>query len=51
MFILEHYLLTLLPLLLLAVLGWAVSLRTNNVTMVDTMWAMFFLVATGLSFF
>lgn len=51
MFILEHYLLTLLPLLLLAVLGWAVSLRTNNVTMVDTMWAIFFLVATGLSFF
>lgn len=51
MFIVEHYLLTLLPLLVLAVLGWLISLRTNNVTMVDTMWAMFFLVATGLSFF
>lgn len=46
----EHYLLTLIPLIFLAILAWAASLRSNNVTIVDTMWAMFFLVATGLSF-
>lgn len=51
MFILEHYLLTLLPLLVLAFLGWLFSLKSNNVTVVDTLWGMFFLTATVFSFF
>lgn len=50
MFIFEHYLLTLLPLLLLGFLGWLYSLKCNNVTIVDTLWGMFFLTSTVLSF-
>lgn len=50
MFILEHYSLTLLPLMLLAFLGWLYSLKCDNVTIVDTLWGMFFLTATLFSF-
>ncbi len=50
MFIAEHYLITLIPLLVLAFLGWLFSLKSNNVTIVDTLWAMFFLTATLFSF-
>ena len=50
MFISEHYLLTLLPLLILALSGWLLSLKSNNVTIVDTLWGMFFLTAIVFSF-
>ena len=50
MFIAEHYLITLLPLLFLALFGWLLSLRSNKVTVVDTLWGMFFLTATLCSF-
>ena len=51
MLIFAHYLLLLVPLLLLGWLGWLLSLRSNNVTVVDSLWGMFFLVATVLGFY
>ena len=45
-----YYLITLLPMLALALLGWSLSLRHNNVTIVDSLWAMFFLIATVTTF-
>jgi steroid 5-alpha reductase family enzyme len=32
-------------------LGWTLSLRNNNVTVVDSLWGMFFLIVTVLSFY
>ena len=46
----SHYLITLFPMLVLALLGWLLSLKDNNVTIVDSLWAMFFLIATALTF-
>ena len=46
----SHYLITLFPMLVLALLGWLLSLKDNNVTIVDSLWAMFFLIATAFSF-
>ena len=50
MFIASHYLLTLLPLLVLAITGWLISLKSNNVTIVDTVLGMFFLTSTVFGF-
>jgi steroid 5-alpha reductase family enzyme len=50
LFITEHYLLTLLPMVILALLGWLLSVKSNNVTIVDTFWGMFFLTASLFSF-
>ncbi len=47
MFITAHFLISLVPLLMLAVLGWSLSLKDNNVTVVDSLWAMFFFLATA----
>ncbi len=41
---------TLLPMLVLACIGWSLSLKSNNVTVVDSLWAMFFLMATAMTF-
>jgi len=45
-----HYFMTLLPMILLALVGWSLSLKDNNVTVVDSLWAMFFLIATAVTF-
>ena len=41
MFNVAHYLLTLIPLSMMAILAWTLSLKDNNVTLVDTLWALF----------
>ncbi len=46
MFIASYYFITLLPLLGLAVIGWLISLKNDNVTIVDSLWAIFFLFAS-----
>lgn len=46
----QIYFITLLPILLIACLGWSLSLKNNNVTVVDSLWAMFFLIATAITF-
>ncbi|MBZ4201263.1 MAG: DUF1295 domain-containing protein [Methylotenera sp.] len=51
MFNFAHYLITLVPLCMMAILAWALSLKNNNVTLVDSVWAMFFLFSTLFSFF
>ncbi|MEY3798479.1 MAG: hypothetical protein RLZZ572_660, partial [Pseudomonadota bacterium] len=43
MFKFAHYLLTLIPLSMMAILAWTLSLKHKNVTLVDTLWALFFL--------
>jgi steroid 5-alpha reductase family enzyme len=45
-----HYFITLLPMIFLAIFGWSLSLKDNNVTVVDSLWAMFFLIATAMTF-
>jgi steroid 5-alpha reductase family enzyme len=45
-----HYLLTLIPMSIMAILAWTLSLKHNNVTLVDTLWALFFLFSTLFSF-
>lgn len=47
MFISAHFLMSFLPLLILALLGWILSLKNSNVTVVDSLWALFFLLATA----
>ena len=51
MFIFSHHLIILLPLIILAIFGWLLSLKDNNVTVVDSLWAMFFLIATVTNYF
>jgi steroid 5-alpha reductase family enzyme len=46
----QIYFMTLLPMLVLACIGWLLSLKNNNVTVVDSLWAMFFLMATAMTF-
>ena len=46
----QIYFITLLPMIILACLGWSLSLKNNNVTVVDSLWAMFFFVATVITF-
>ena len=46
----QTYFMTLLPMIILACLGWSLSLKNNNVTVVDSLWAMFFFVATVITF-
>jgi steroid 5-alpha reductase family enzyme len=46
----QIYFMTLLPMLVLACIGWSLSLKSNNVTVVDSLWAMFFLMATAMTF-
>ena len=46
----QIYFITLLPMLVIACLGWLLSLKNNNVTVVDSLWAMFFLIATAITF-
>ena len=46
----QIYFMTLLPMIILACLGWSLSLKNNNVTVVDSLWAMFFFVATVITF-
>ncbi len=46
MFNINDYFLTLLPLLSLATFGWLLSLKHQNVTVVDSLWAIFFLIAS-----
>ena len=41
----EVYIPVLIGLILFAVLGWLVSLVTKNVTHVDSMWSLFFVIA------
>ncbi|OYY02837.1 MAG: hypothetical protein B7Y72_07675, partial [Mehylophilales bacterium 35-46-6] len=43
----QIYLDGLVAMLLFAALGWLISLYRNNVTHVDSMWSLFFLVAAG----
>jgi steroid 5-alpha reductase family enzyme len=43
----QLYLDGLVAMLLFAALGWLISLYRNNVTHVDSMWSLFFLVAAG----
>ncbi len=50
MFNFAHYLITLIPLSGMAFMAWALSLKNNNVTLVDSVWAMFFLFSTAFSF-
>lgn len=50
MFIASNYFLSLIPLLGLALFGWLMSLKNNNVTIVDSLWAQFFLLATISNF-
>lgn len=45
MFDLAHYLQALLVMTAFAVMGWLVSVIKNNVTLVDSMWSLFFLLA------
>lgn len=45
MFDLAHYLQALLVMTVFAVMGWLVSVLKNNVTLVDSMWSLFFLLA------
>ena len=51
MLIPAHFLINLLPMIALAVFGWLLSLKYNNVTIVDSLWALFFLVSTLTSFY
>ena len=51
MFISAHFLINLLPMIALAVFGWLLSLKYDNVTIVDTLWALFFLVSSLISFY
>jgi steroid 5-alpha reductase family enzyme len=46
----QIYFFTLLPLLSLALFGWLLSLKSNNVTVVDSLWAMFFFISTAMTF-
>ena len=46
----QIYFMTLLPMLVFACIGWSLSLKNNNVTVVDSLWAMFFLMATAMTF-
>ena len=46
----QIYFITLIPMLVIACLGWSLSLRNDNVTVVDSLWAMFFLIATAITF-
>ena len=41
----EIYIPVLIGLILFAILGWLVSLGTKNVTHVDSMWSLFFVIA------
>lgn len=47
----QIYLITLLPMIALALFGWLMSLKSNNVTVVDSLWAMFFFISTALTFY
>jgi steroid 5-alpha reductase family enzyme len=51
MFSISNFGITILPLLTLALLGWLISLKNDNVTIVDTLWALFFLLTTVVSFY
>ena len=46
----QIYFITLIPMLVIACLGWSLSLRNDNVTVVDSLWAMFFLIAIAITF-
>lgn len=46
----QIYLATLLPMIVLAIFGWMLSLKNNNVTVVDSLWAMFFFISTVITF-
>ncbi|MAS00401.1 MAG: hypothetical protein CMH24_03455 [Nitrosomonadales bacterium] len=41
----DIYLITLTNLIIFATFGWILSLKTNNVTHVDSMWSIFFIIA------
>ena len=41
----DIYLITLTNLIIFATFGWILSLKTNNVTHVDSMWSIFFVIA------
>ncbi len=47
----ESYLLSLLPMLGFGLAGWVISVWRHNVTLVDSMWSLFFLLAGSFYFY